>query len=151
MTAVSRANDIADAIKARSQAVRKINGYHTDIGQTVYRGKRQLTAGNSTTIWEGEEDAGRATRGSPYTTTAVQHLVIEAAVDCDPDNPDIAGHKAIADLQRAIFAGDERLDGLLAAPLQYTGRVIQPRLDGQSLVVVQIKLDATYSLTPANP
>jgi hypothetical protein len=151
MTTISRADEIAKALKTRLQAIRKNAGYHTDIGLKVYRGKRQLTAGNCATLYEGEEDAGRSTRAEPYTTTAVQHFVAEAAVECDPDNPDIAGHKATADLLKALFTGDATLGALLAGPILYTGRVIQPRLDGQALVLVQIKLDATYSLTPANP
>lgn len=151
MTIVSRADEIAKTLKTRLQSIRKSNGFHTDIGAKVFRGKRQLTTGNCVTIYEGEEDAGRATRREPYTTTAVLHYTAEAALDCDPDNPDIAGHKVVADILRALFAGSETLDGLLAAPILYTGRVIQPRMDGQSMVAVQIKLDATYSLTPANP
>ena len=94
---ISTANTIAETIAGRLQAIHKTNGYHTDIGRAVYRGKGQRTAANCCTLHEREEDAGHPTgRAEPYTTTAVQHFVVEAVVDCDPDNPDEAGHKAAA-------------------------------------------------------
>lgn len=147
---ISRANTIAETLKARLGQVRKASGYYTNAGRKVYRGKRQLDEADACTLFEGEEDAG-SPRGEPYTAIAVDHFVAEACVECDPDNPDIAGHKLVADLCRAVFSGSPTLDGLLESPLTYTGRVIQPRLEGQSLVNVQIKLDATYLFTPANP
>jgi hypothetical protein len=147
---ISRANTIAEVLKSRLESVRKANGYYTNAGRRVYRGKRQLPEADCATLFESEEDAGNP-RGEPYTAVAVAHFVAEAAVECDPDNPDIAGHKLVADLCRALFGGSPNLDGLLESPLTYTGRAIQPRVDGQSLVNVQIKLDATYLFTPANP
>ncbi len=148
---MSRANDIASELVNRLKTIRTANGYTTDVGAAVYRGQRQLSATNACTLFEGEEDATGTTRKEPYTLTALVHYVAEAAVACDPNNPDIAGHALAADMQRALFTGDATLGNLLASPLLYTGRVIQPRPDGQSIVTVQIKLDALYTLTPANP
>jgi len=147
---ISRANTIAEALVARLQNVRTTNGYHTNVGREVFRGKRKLMEADVTTLFEDEEDAGPP-KAEPYTAIAVQHFIAEAATTCDPDNPEIAGHKLVADLCKTLFSADLTLSGLLEAPLTYTGRVIQPRVDGQSLVNVQIKLDATYRFTPANP
>lgn len=147
---MSKANDIADAIKTRLQTIRTANGYETDAGQTVYRGKRNLASGNCITLFEGEEDANRP-KGDPYTATAIIHFFIEGCIPCDADHPDIAGHALVADIQKAVFSEDHTLSGLLAAPIIYTGRVIQPRQDGAALVTALVRLDATYTLTPANP
>lgn len=149
---MSQANNIAAALAARLKLIRKAAGYHTNAGAVVYRGKRQLPEDTLAciTLFEGEEDA-QSPKGEPYTVIAVQHFYAEGQTPCDPDNPDLAGHDLVEDIQRALFSGDSRLDGLLAGPLTYTGRVIQPRPDGQNLVIVQIKLDATYTLTPATP
>jgi hypothetical protein len=148
---MSRANDIAEALKSRLEAIRTAAGYATDVGTTVYRGRRQLNEENACTLFEGEEDASGAAKKEPYTVTAIIHFTAEGAVACDPLNPDLAGHDLVADMQRALFTGDSTLGGLLAGPLTYTGRVIQPRQDGQSIVTVQIKLDAIYTMTPATP
>lgn len=147
---MSKANDIAAVIATRLATIRTSNGYETDAGQTVYRGKRNLSAGNCITLFEGEEDATRP-RGEPYTANAIMHFIAEGVVACDPENPDIAGHKLVADIQKAIFSTDHTLSGLLASPIIYTGRVIQPRADGSPLVSAQVRLDATYTITPANP
>lgn len=149
---MSKANNIAAALASRLGLILTASGYHTNAGAVVYRGKRQLPEDTPAciTLFEGEEDA-QSPKGEPYTVIAVQHFYAEGQAVCDPDNPDIAGHALVEDMQRALFTGDSRLDGLLSGPLTYTGRVIQPRMDGQNLVIVQIKLDATYTLTPANP
>lgn len=149
---MSRANDIAAALAARLQLIRTASGYHTNAGAVVYRGKRQLPEGTPEciTLFEGEEDAS-APKGEPYTAVAVQHFYAEGQAPCSADNPDLAGHDLVEDMLRALFSGDLTLGGLLTGLLTYTGRVIQPRPDGQNLVIVQIKLDATYTLTPANP
>jgi hypothetical protein len=147
---MSKANDIAEAIKARIETIRTANGYATDIGQTVHRGRRQLETPDTATLYEGEEDASKP-RAVPYTATAIINFTIEACAHCDPDNPDIAGHILIADIQRAVFSDDNTLSGLLSETIQYAGRVIQPRIDGQSIVNVQVRLQATYTLTPATP
>lgn len=149
---MSKANTIAAALASRLAQITTVAGYHTNAGAAVYRGKRQLPEdiADCITLFEGEEDA-QSPKGEPYTVIAVQHFYAEGQAVCDPDNPDIAGHALVEDMQRALFTGDSKLDGLLSGPLTYTGRVIQPRMDGQNLVIVQIKLDATYTLTPANP
>jgi len=149
---MSKANTIAAALAARLKLIRKAAGYHTNAGAVVYRGKQQLPEdiADCITLFEGEEDAQQP-KGEPYTVIAVQHFYAEGQTQCDPDNPDLAGHALVEDLLRALFTGDAKLDGLLSGPLTYTGRVIQPRLDGQNLVIVQIKLDATYTLTPSTP
>lgn len=141
---ISVANTIAESLAARLRTIRKSNGFHNDIGAKVCRGKTQQKTANFCTLYELEEDAGRATRQDPYTTTAVIHFVVESIVDCDPDNPDIAGQKAIADIQRALFAESETLNGLLLSPMQYAGRIIEPRPNGA--VVARLFLDCTYAL-----
>lgn len=149
---MSKANDIATALKARLETIRRASGYHTDVGARVYRGKGQLSPDliPCAVLFEGEEDAGQP-KDENYTVTAVQHFVAEAHTACDADNPDLAGHALAEDLMRALFGGDARLGGLLIRPLTYTGRVILPRADGTAFVTVQIKLDAAYLLTPATP
>jgi hypothetical protein len=148
---MSRANDIATAIVDRLKTIRSNAGFNTNVGAAVYRGRQQLAEPNACTLFEGEEDASGSAYIEPYTVTAIIHFTAEAAVVCDPLNPDVAGHDLAEDMQKALFSGSATLGGLLASPLIYTGRVIQPRKDGQAIVTVQIKLDALYTLTPANP
>lgn len=144
---ISIANTIAEAIAQRLALVRIAGGYFTDVGKVVFRGRHQCPAG-TTTLIELEEDAALP-KAEPYTAIAVQHFIVEAAAECDPDNPDLVGHQLVADICRATLSTDLTLGGLLESPLTYTGRVIQPRSDGQSIVSVQIKLDATYRFNPA--
>lgn len=149
---MSKANAIAEALKARLQQVRRSGGYHTDVGARVYRGRVQLAEADipCAVLFEGEEDAARP-KGEPYTVPAVLHFIVEAHAPCAPENPDLAGHDLVEDLLRALFGGDPRLGGLLNDLLTYTGRVIFPREGGSGVVTVQIKLDAPYNLTPATP
>jgi hypothetical protein len=150
MSNISRADAIVSELLARLTTIRKSAGFNTDTGRCVFDGKLQISEADAITLVELEEDAS-APRGNPYTVQAVMHLVVEAVVSCNPDHPNKAGRAAIADIFRALFSGDTTLSGLLSGQLTYTGRVIQPRLDGQNLVSVQIKLDAVYPLTPQTP
>ena len=150
MSAISKADSIVQALITRLSTIKKANNYQTSAGKKIIDGQRQSIEADTIAIYETEEDSTR-TKGEPYTATAVMHLVIEGVVACTADAPNKAGRRLAADLQKAAFGGDASLEGLLVTPLIYTGRVIQPRLDGQLMVVVQIKLDAIYQLTPANP
>lgn len=150
---MSKASDIALKLSERATAISKANGYNTDIGLRIFRGKRAfseedlpclvLVEGNDTP----QDDALTAVSIS-------QRYIFEAHTACDPDHPNDAAHLIIADLKRAIFAGEPkhgmRLGGL-AKGMTYKGRVIGAREDGAPTVFAGIDIDVLYVEDLTNP
>ena len=123
-------------------------GAETNLGLTVYRGRRKidddmmpcavLVEGADTS----KEQAGRTTRVKLEVPFA-----LHAYVPCDPDNPNLAGHAAARDLKRAVFAGDP----LLARLVTYNGRDVAPRVDGKAFVLVAIDISVEVVEDLATP
>jgi len=151
---VSKQNDIIEALRDRLSLIRIANGYATDIGRMVFRGRRNISEDMlpCCTIIEAEDEIERQKPRSGLDHTfplAFESLpvTIEAHGPCDADHPSIAAHDMVRDIKRAIFSGD-LLFGGLAIATQYIGRTVGDREPGTSIAVgqVMIKIDCVEDL-----
>lgn len=147
---MSKADDIAKKITARLAQIRVANGYATDLGANLFRGRRQLNPGHlpAGVVVEGDDLIAKDNGGDRVKLTLP--IIIEAHLECDPDNPNDVAHQAIADLKRCVFSGDPRWDGAVLAT-RYVGRIIRPRDDGEKRVAAQVKIELDYVEDLANP
>lgn len=154
MTQLQHAEAIGAEISARLAAILVANGCETDIGQTVFRGKRKVNddeigTGCSVLI-EGDDTITDRPGRKPVVLTA-QRYVLGAYVPCNSDHPNDAAHKVLRDLKRAVFARENAtFDGKVVA-VQYMGRDIGPRADGVSVVFAMIEIDVHYVEELCNP
>lgn len=154
MALLQRAEDVAAELKTRLQAVTVANGAETDIGVSVLQGRRRLDESQipCTVIIEGNDAPDRVNVVASY--QLAQQYVLMAYLPCDPDNPNIAAHKALRDLKRAVFLTNGRPDprwGGKVKDVEYLGRDIGPREDGSAFVLALIEVAVTYVENLAAP
>lgn len=147
---MSAAAEIALALANRVAAISVEDGYATDIGTRVYRGRRRLDKEHipCIVILEGD-DAVRSQSGTDVKLT--QRYGLEGHAPCDPDQPNDMAHLIIADLKRAVFADDRTLGSRRVKELAYVGRSIAPREDGLALVAAAIEIEITFVENLASP
>lgn len=146
---MSAASDIAVELTARLQAITIANGYQTDIGLRVYRGKLRLDESHMpcAVIVEDDDDSSSAQLAHCKTTAP---YLLEGHAACDPDNPNDVGHQIVADLKKAIFGGDLTFNKKAIA-CRYGGRSILPRTDGLALISAHIVIAVDFVENLANP
>lgn len=148
----TRAGDIATELAARLSRIRLADGFETDIGRDVKRGRRKLPADDAppcVVMFEGD-DTPTDRPGRIPLVLVQQAYVFDAFDKCDPDNPNDQAHKMIRDLKRAIFAGDATLGGKVSK-VMYIGRDIGPRPDGAALVQARVMIVIEYVEDLTNP
>jgi len=146
---MSKASAIAVEITSRLQGISIANGYATNIGARVYRGKLRLDETNlpCVVLVEGDDDSG-SQQIKNCRTEAV--YMLEGHAVCDPDNPNDVGHLIVADLKKAIFSGDITFNKTVLE-CRYAGRSIEPREAGLSLVAASIEISVTFVENLASP
>lgn len=147
---MSVASDLALELSSRLSTITVANGYLTDIGLSVKRGKRRLSPEDAPFIvlQEGDDRAEGRTR---RTAKLAQQYTAEAHMVCaDPEHPNDTAHLMLADLKRAIFSGDFRFDNRVAE-LNYIGRAIGAREDGTNLCFASITFELVFSEDLTNP
>ena len=151
MTIYTKASEVAGAIATRITQIKVVDGYETDIGLRVFRGRRNVdeSAVPCAVLIEGT-DTPTDRPGRLPSVSIRQRFVIAAYVPCDANNPNDAAHAAIRDVKRAIFAGDATL-GSKVLRVMYAGRDIGPRADGVPVVFVTIEIDVEYVEDLTNP
>jgi hypothetical protein len=139
---MSTAKDIAAQITSRIQGITIANGFLTDIGLCVYRGRRRLDETNlpCAVISEGADQVVEHLRAS---ARVIQKYSIEGHTECDADHPNDKAHDIISDLKRALFTGDITFGGPVKK-VEYNGRNIVPREDGFKAVAASIDIDISY-------
>lgn len=154
MAIFTRARDVADHISTLLTGIRVANGYETDIGTSVYRGKRKIddSAVPCAVLMEGEDNPG-GTQGDA-SQQVVQSYVLGGYAKCDPDNPNDVAHQIIADLKKVVFTlvdptRQEQIQGTQTfggkvKKVEYKGRDIGPRADGVDIVFAVIHIDVTF-------
>lgn len=140
---------LAQALTDRLETITVANGYMTDIGLRVFRGKRRLDEQHipCTILLEGDD---RPTGSALRSTSIAQTYIIEAHANCDPDNPNDTAHKMIRDMKKAIFGADPFF-GRTVKKIEYMGRTISPREDGLDVVAAGIEIELTYVEDLTNP
>lgn len=150
-TMLQSAELIALEISSRLAAIRVANGCETDIGATVYRGKRKVEddAAPCAVLVEGA-DTVTDRPGKLPAAKIEQGYVLGGYVPCDADNPNDAAHALIRDLKRAIFKDGGTFGGKVVS-VNYKGRDIGPRTDGVAIVFALIEISVTYVESLVNP
>lgn len=150
---LQRAEDVAVEVCARLASRTVALGAETDLGVSVYQGRRRIDDSMipCAVVIEGPDTAGSAVGArvevdQPYT--------LFAYIPCDPANPNVAAHAALRDLKRAIFMTDGKADprwGGKVREVRYLGRDIGPRADGAAFVVAAIDIGVQYVENLAAP
>lgn len=153
-TSFHRAEDVAAELRQRVEQCTVALGAETDLGVKVYAGRRRVDDMMipCTTIIEADDTPARVRVSTEY--ELAQRYVFFAYVECDPDNPNDAAHKAIRDLKRALFLTGGKADptwGRKVRDVEYIGRDIGPRADGQKWVVAAVEIVVTYVENLASP
>lgn len=154
MTTFTRARDIALYIDSLQHNITKANGYETDIGLKVFRGKRKIdhTAAPCAVLLEGDDAVGGQQGDGGQVVT--QSYALGGYAPCDPDNPNDTAHQIISDLKKAVF---QRVDVTRAESIQgtttfggrvknvvYAGRNIGPMPDSSAIAFGVIHIDVTF-------
>lgn len=143
---MSTAKTIAQRLTARLQAITQANGYRTDLGLCVYRGRLAIDEDTpqSVTVAELDEAALQKPGRRSALCKLTQRYAIEALSLCDPDHPNDTAHDLIHDMQRAIFGPLDPSLGGAAMDLRYLTRRINPRDFGTTRVLAAIEIEVDY-------
>lgn len=149
-----RARDIAAHLTTLLAGISRADGYETDIGRRVFRGKRKIDDSHipCAVIIEGEDKPGGTQGGASQQVT--QSYVLGGYAECDPDHPNDAAHQIIADIKKAVFTlvdptraeainGTTSLGGRVKS-VTYVGRDIGPRADGVPIVFAVVHIDVVF-------
>lgn len=146
--------DIGDEVVARVTAIRTANGAETDIGASVFRGRRKVDESMMpcVSVIESTDDVLDEAGTTEYAIG--NRYLLFAYLTCDPNNPNVAAHAAIRDLKRAIFRTAGRPDatwGRLVKNVKYRGKDIGPRADGAAFVLAAIEFEVFTVEDVADP
>lgn len=146
---MSAANNIAIELSNRLGTITVTNGFQTDIGTNVFRGKRRLEEANlpCVVIMEGDDSV---TATSLKSASIFQQYFFEGHAACDPNNPNDKAHDIIADLKKAVFNGDLTF-GRTIRKIDYKGRSIATREDGTPVVAASIHVEVQFVEDLTNP
>lgn len=151
MTVFTKASDIAEHLTTLMEQIKIVDGYHTDVGLKIFRGRRKVDDDMVPcgVIIEGDDRPGDNT--SREEIRIDQSYVLGGYVPCDPDNPNDAAHLLLKDLKRVVFGNGNKtnLGGRVRA-VTYQGRDIGPRADGKAIVMAVIFIDVTFAETLAD-
>ena len=148
-TPFTKASDIAEYLTTLLAGVTIANGYHTDIGLRVFRGKRSKVEEQipCAVLIEGEDHPGES--AGRESIKIVQDYVVGGYVACDPDNPNDAAHLVLKDIKKVLFQQGPRM-GNRVTNITYVGRDIGPRPDGVSIVFAVVHISITFAETLAD-
>ena len=148
MTQLNKASEIGELLSAELATITIANGYLTDIGLTVFRGKRNVEDDQAPccALIEGEDRV--ADEGPTQAVIDCDYAAV-AYMPCDPDNPNDAAHLAIKDIKKLFFSKGARM-GNQVKKISYKGRDIGPRADGKPLVMAVVHFTIRFSETLAD-
>lgn len=148
---MSKASTLAQKVSDRVSTISIANGYSTDIGLRVFRGRANLVPEElpCIVIVEGEDEI----QDTKKTEVKVrQSYQIEGHSECDPLHPNDTAHLILADLKKSVFGVDPSFDGAVRpSELEYGGRQIGVREDGTAFVSASINIRITFVENLAEP
>ena len=152
MTPFFRAEDIGLHVQQCLSNITKANGYETDLGARVFRGRRNIddSAVPCAVVLEGPDNVADSNDGRKPMVRLMQRYVLAGYVRCNPLHPNDAAHAAIRDLKKAVFSETSELRKKVRTVF-YRGRDIGPRADGVPIVFVSIDVDVEYVEDLTNP
>ena len=154
MTVYVKSSDVSAEIIARIQTITVANGFETDIGLNVKRGRRKLPVEDEVpcaVLIEGN-DSVEDTAGRTQTAfvKVKQPYLIDGFDACDPDNPNDKAQAMIRDIKKVLFK-DGRNFGGKVVEVNYQGKDIGPRADGVALVQARVAIEVSFAEDLANP
>lgn len=149
-TTLHSAEDVGLEISARLRTRTVAQGAETDLGASVFRGRRVIDDDQipCTAVIEGQDDVEENDASREAQARIKQDYVLLAYVPCDPVNPNDAAHKALRDMKRAVFRTDGKADRTLGGKVRrvrYRGRDIGPRGDGAAFVVAALEINVEFT------
>lgn len=152
---MSKASELAQGITKALEKITKANGYQTDIGLRVYRGRVTTTLSSVpfVVLKEGKDSVA----DSKVTEVVLrQPYIIEGVSACEMDNPNDVGHQILADIKKALFSGTLEKGskfrfGTVACELEYKGRFIAQREEGSAVVTTTVVIECKYPEDLTNP
>lgn len=147
---MSKAQQIALALTALVQGVTPANGFVTNVGREVFRGRQTIDESElpCTVIVEGDDTL---VSGTKQNIQIRQRYVLEGHHECDPLQPNDKAHEIIADLKRVVFGRDDENLGGLVRKIEYVGRNIALRQNGTRFVSASIEIDVEFVENLTNP
>lgn len=145
-TPLTSGSAIALHISALLSSITVANGFETDIGTRVFRGKLSKVEDDVPCAVLIEAEDHVPDDSGPTEIIVDQDFVIGGYVFCDPDNPNDAAHAVIRDIKRAVFPGEDRDRSWnrLVKRVSYKGRDIGPRTDGVNIVFAVVRISVRY-------
>jgi hypothetical protein len=151
MSTLNKASDVAAEITARMGQVSIANGFNTDVGLRVLRGRRRIDDGQVPCIVIAEGlDQVTASPGRIPSAEIQQTYILIAYHECHPDHPNDKAHELLKDLKRAVFKDGVTLGGKVHR-IDYRGRDIGPRGDGVGIVCASIEVEVKFVEDLTNP
>lgn len=147
------AETISNEVKARIERCTIANGYETDLGVAVFRGRRVISDDMipASVILEGPD---RVVGTQGLQCELDQQYLIYAYVPCSPADPNVAAHAALRDIKKAMFTTNGKPDwnwGRTVKAVRYQGKDIGPRSDGSAFVLVVVDIGVEYVELMAQP
>lgn len=144
-----KSSDIAAYLTTQLAQIRKSNGFHTDIGANVMRGRKKIDDSRvpCCVIIEADDEPGDADLRMEVRIT--QRYVIGGYDHCDPDNPNDTAHLIVKDIKKVLWARDTHGPNLgkRVKSMKYEGRDFGPRIDGEPIVFAVVHATATFAET----
>lgn len=148
---MSKASDLAIALTTKLETILIANGFETDIGARVFRGKASINIEHLPCIVLVEEH-DNVIEVKQTQAVVEQHYVIEGHAECDPDYPNDTAHLILADLKRAVFSGDRTFgNAVKPSGLKYVTRAIGIREDGSKICAASIEISMLFVEDMLNP
>lgn len=148
-TIVHSPEEMSDIVAARMELVTKVNGYETDIGRSLYRGRRTISTDMvpcCVLIEDSNDVLSRPGRSLQHEVR--QTFVLLAYVAADIDNPNQFAHAALRDLKRCVWKPDGvKADANFSGQVRdihYQGHDMAPRSDGANVAVAALEIGVEY-------
>lgn len=154
MTALDTSESIALEAVRRLALCTVAQGAETDLGAQVFQGRRKVSEDMipCVALIEAQDTVARERRGTLVSVS--QRYIAFAYVPCDPSHPNTAAHAALRDMKRAVFTTAAVPDWnwqRQVLDVEYLGKDIGPRADGQAFVVVALEFAVHFTEDVARP
>lgn len=142
----SVAKQILTKLDTRLKTILVANGYNTNAGQRVYRGRKSFDWGDAAlfpaiSVFDPEERC-ESLHEERNDYLLVFH--VEAHGFASASNPADLAHDLIADIKKALFIYSDQTLGGLVVSFEYKGREIQLPEDAGSVVSVRVVAEVKY-------
>ena len=150
--AKSKRQRILEAVLARVQTIRRVDGYQTDVGATVFFGE-------SPELGESDPEEAAAVVPASDVIVAIQGtkvtielpIAIQALARADLAQPWVAVEAVISDIKTAVEVADQTLGGLAPRRMRRGSTRPIPRDPGSVTVAAEVPYIVPYDETWGAP